>query len=312
MDSIENSVSNAILLKPEENVLIICDKPRERIAKMFSEVCEKLGAEVSLVRMNVREETKREPPKPIVAAMKHSDLVLGITTRSLTHTEAVRMAKKTGARVATMPGITDEVFPALGVNYKKMAKFCKKVAKFYKKVREIKVEARLGTNLILGCRGREVQIDDGILNHRGSLHNLPAGEVGVAPLENSANGRVIFDICAVGVEKIKVPIEIWVRKGKIIKISGKSEAKKFKHIIEKSDKNAKTLCEFSIGTNSSARLIGRVLNDEKALGTCHVAFGDNLSIGGKNRSKTHLDGVIKSPTIWFDNKLIMKNGRFVD
>ena len=308
---IENTVKNAILLKPNENALIVCDEKKEKIANLFFKICKKFGAEVSLVKIKERKETEREPPLAIKEAMKYSDIILAITTISLTHTKAVREARKNGARIASMPSINEKMFSALDVDYKKLVKYCKKVAKLYENVKEIKIKTRKGTDLTLKCKGRKVQIDDGILDKPGSLHNLPAGEVGIAPIENSANGKIVFDTCVVGVGKLRNPIEVRVKNGKIVKISGKDEAKKLMRILKKADRNAKILCEFSLGTNPKAKIIGNVLNDEKVLGTCHVAFGDNKSMGGKNESNVHIDGVIQKPTIWFDDKLIMKDGAFI-
>lgn len=309
--NLKNLIKNAILLKSKENVLIVCDKEKEEIARMFYDICEDLEKEVILVKIKTRKESKREPPKPIIEAMKKSDIILGITSISLTHTQAVRNAIRNGARVATMPGITKEMFPALNIDYNLLSKRCKEIKKLFSGVTEINVKTKLGTNISFKCKGRKVSMEDGILDHPGSLYNLPAGEVGTTPIENSSDGKIVFDICMVGIEKIKEPIEVIVKKGKITKIKGKNEARKLKQIIRKADKNARTLCEFSLGINSKTKLIGKVLNDEKALGTCHIAFGDNISLHGKNKSNVHLDGVINKPTVWFDNKLIMKNGEFV-
>jgi leucyl aminopeptidase (aminopeptidase T) len=312
MNCVENAVKNAVLVELRDSVLIVYDNPKEEIAEMFSDACKRFGADVCLVRIRTGEQTKREPPRSVTEAMKLSDVVLGVTTVSLTHTQAVRDAKRKGARIATMPGITKQMFPALGVDYEKMSASCKKLAKSFSKIQTVRIKTRLGTDLTLRCAGRKIQIDDGILDHPGSLHNLPSGEVGVAPVENSANGTIVVDTCMVGIEKIKNPIEISVRNGRIIEIHGRGEAGKLKQILKRADRNSKTLCEFSIGMNHKARLIGKVLNDEKAYGTCHVAFGDNKSIGGINRSNVHIDGVVKKPTIWFDDKLIMRNGSLVE
>lgn len=311
MNLIENVLRNSILLKPGENVLIIFDEEKEDIANLFFKNCEKLRAEVYSSKIKVREETQREPPFAIKEAMKFSDVILAITSISLTHTKAVREARIFGARIASMPGISEKMFPALNVNYKKLSNECKRFAKIFEKAKTIRVKTKIGTNIVLKKGKRKVQVDDGILDKPGSLHNLPAGEVGIAPLENSSYGKIIFDTCMVGVGKIKFPIEVEVKKGKIIKISGDKEAEKLKEILRKADKNSKVLCEFSVGMNKKAKIIGEILNDEKAYSTCHFAFGDNKNIGGKNESKVHIDGVIKNPTIWFDDKLVMKNGRLI-
>jgi len=48
------------------------------------------------------------------------------------------------------------------------------------------------------------------------------------------------------------------------------------------------------------------------MGTIHIAFGDNKSMGGTVRVASHLDGLVKQPTVWFDDRLVMSAGRFVE
>jgi leucyl aminopeptidase (aminopeptidase T) len=54
-----------------------------------------------------------------------------------------------------------------------------------------------------------------------------------------------------------------------------------------------------------------LLEDEKVLGTVHIALGDNKTMGGKVHVPIHLDGVIKQPNVYFDNKLIMEKGKLL-
>ena len=76
--------------------------------------------------------------------------------------------------------------------------------------------------------------------------------------------------------------------------------------------NASFIAEFAIGTNPTAKVTGVILEDEKALGTSHIAFGDNTSFkGGKNNSILHLDIIIQKPTIRLDNKIIMEKGELL-
>jgi leucyl aminopeptidase (aminopeptidase T) len=55
-------------------------------------------------------------------------------------------------------------------------------------------------------------------------------------------------------------------------------------------------------------VIGNVLEDEKVIGTVHIAVGNNLSYGGDNDVPLHLDGVIRKPDIYIDGKKIMEKG----
>ena len=47
------------------------------------------------------------------------------------------------------------------------------------------------------------------------------------------------------------------------------------------------------------------------MGTIHVAFGDNKSMGGTVRVASHLDGLVKQPTVWFDDRKVMKHGHLL-
>ncbi|MEM7819516.1 MAG: aminopeptidase [Candidatus Aenigmatarchaeota archaeon] len=305
-----NTVKNALLIKPDEEILIIYTEDKYEFAKLFSNTCKEIRANVSLCLIEQKDVTNKEPPRPIAIAMKNSDIVLCITSISLTHTKAVTDAIKSGARIASMPGFTKKMLPALDINYNELSNICKRIGNLLNKTDNITIKTEIGTDLTLYRGKRRAKIDDGIFDKKGSLHNIPSGECCIAPIEDSASGIAIIDACMVGIEKIKYPIYITIKDGKITKIEGHYEAKKLNEILLKSDENSKTLCEFSLGLNEKARLIGNVLNDEKALGTCHIAFGDNINIGGKNRSNVHLDGVIKKPTIMFDDEIIMKNGIF--
>ena len=73
----------------------------------------------------------------------------------------------------------------------------------------------------------------------------------------------------------------------------------------------RNIAEIGIGTNDSVKLSGMLLEDEKKLGTVHIALGDNKSMGGKVNVPIHVDGVILKPTVYFDDKIIMKSGKLL-
>ena len=82
-------------------------------------------------------------------------------------------------------------------------------------------------------------------------------------------------------------------------------------VLDSVGKEARNIAEFGIGTNDKAKITGNILEDEKVIGTCHIALGNNAGFGGKINVQLHLDGIIKKPTIWVDNKKIMENGKFL-
>ena len=82
-------------------------------------------------------------------------------------------------------------------------------------------------------------------------------------------------------------------------------------MLDQVGKEAYNIAEFGIGTNDSAKLSGLLLEDEKVMGTVHIALGNNVTMGGTFNVPIHLDGVIKKPTVYLDNKLLMKNGKLL-
>jgi leucyl aminopeptidase (aminopeptidase T) len=71
---------------------------------------------------------------------------------------------------------------------------------------------------------------------------------------------------------------------------------------------ARNVAELGVGTNDRARITGTILEDEKILGTVHVAFGNNASMGGTVKVPFHLDGVILAPTLVVDDRFLLRDG----
>ncbi|KUK84633.1 MAG: Leucyl aminopeptidase [Synergistales bacterium 58_81] len=74
---------------------------------------------------------------------------------------------------------------------------------------------------------------------------------------------------------------------------------------------ARNLAELGIGTNKKARVTGVILEDEKIYSTVHIALGSNDTFGGTVAAGIHLDGVIKSPELYIDGKLIVSGGEIL-
>ena len=103
-------------------------------------------------------------------------------------------------------------------------------------------------------------------------------------------------------------INVKVEAGYATEITGGAAAEKLNSIMEPFGKLAYNLAELGIGTHDKALITGEVLEDEKVIGTVHIAFGDNKSMGGTIRVASHLDGVIKDPTVIADGEMILDKG----
>jgi leucyl aminopeptidase (aminopeptidase T) len=76
-------------------------------------------------------------------------------------------------------------------------------------------------------------------------------------------------------------------------------------------KCTRTLSEVGIGMNPNSLIIGNILEDQKALGTVHIGFGDNSTFGGRVNCDMHLDGLMLHPTLDIGNVRVITDGRFV-
>lgn len=300
-------------LKKSESVLIVTDKPRKRIATAFFNEAVKLAKNVLLITIPVGKIDGEEPPKHVAEVMKSRyDVLLLITTRSLTHTKATRAAHINGSRIASMPEITADIMKrCIPVNYKTIAMLNKKIVKALKRATKVRIVTKLGTDFSVVVEKGRIRFDDnGIYAKVGKGGNLPAGEVCFAPAENKSNGVFVVDASMIG-KKLKAPIIIRVKNGYACSIAGGKEAKTLLKLIKPLGKSAFNIAELGIGTNPKARITGNILEDEKVISTCHVALGNSTGLGGKIYAKCHLDGVMRKPTIYFDKKCVMKSGKFL-
>ena len=296
-------------VKKGENVVVIIDEPQRRIGQAFWETARELGAEAILCEMLPRETNGEEPPKAIAALLAACDVFVIPTSKSLSHTDARRKACANGARGATLPGITEEAMArSLKADYKGIEARTKKLSPIVTGAREARVTTALGTDITMSLEGRDCHEDHGIVRSPGEFTNLPAGEAYLAPLEGTAKGKIVVDGSAAGVGLVKNPITLIVEGGYATEITGGPEADRLNEITAKFGKDGRNIAELGIGTNDKAILTGLVLEDEKVMGTVHIAIGDNASMGGKVSVPSHLDLVIKKPTLYLDGKEILRDG----
>jgi aminopeptidase len=295
-----------------EKVLIITDEPLRLIGYALWKEAKDVGGEVILTEILPRKTNGEEPPAEIAELMKKVDVVLCPTSKSLTHTDARRSASACGVRIATLPGVTEEIMVrCMNADYNQIAARTFRLCAMLEKTETIKVTAPGGTDIVMPIKGRKAHASSGLFREKGLWGNLPTGEAYLAPVEGLSNGVVVVDGSMASVGMIRMPIRIIVRDGFATEITGGEEANRLIKLLEPHGKDAYTVAEFGIGTNDKAILTGNIIEDEKVMGTIHIALGDNKSMGGTVRVASHLDGLIKQPTVWFDESMIMKDGKFI-
>ena len=305
--------SNIILkqcmnLKENESCLVVTDSKLKQIGNALYKNTLKITKKSKLILTEIPKTHGTEPSKNIADEMLKYDAVLLATTKSLSHTRARKNTSKKGARIASMPGITiDMMSRALNIDFNKIKTINKKLIKKLQNKNKIKIITNKGTKIEFILKGRKWTSDDGIYTKKGAFGNLPSGEVFVAPLENLTSGTIIVDASVASLGKVDKNVKIDVKDGFIVDVKGGKISNYLKNLLK--NKLSKNVAELGIGTNYKAKITGNVLEDEKVAGTCHIAFGNNKHFGGEIDVPFHLDVVIKNPTIYADNVLIMKNGK---
>ena len=301
------AINNCLMVKKGESVLVITDQPERKIGYAFREAAEEAATEAMLLEILPRSSNGEEPPEPVAKFMKDFDVLIIPTSNSMSHTNARREACGAGARCVTLPGIIgDTMERTLNADYREIAQRSNKLAEMVNRGKIARVTTPAGTDITMSIEGRECHADTGLVHNPGEFSNLPAGEAYVAPMEGTANGIIVVDGSMVG--KVKQPIKIVVKDGFATEITGGSSAEELERMIEPFGQPGRNVAELGIGTNHKARIVGSVLEDEKVMGTVHMALGDNKSMGGSVSVQSHLDGILLKPTLWIDETKLMEDG----
>lgn len=292
-------------LRKNESCLIITDSKLLPIGNSLYENSLQIAGKSKLILTNIPSAHGNEPPMRIADEMLKYDVILMPTTKSLSHTRARKNATGKGARIASMPGITDSMMKrALDVNFRKISECNNFLISRLKNCDKIFLRTKKGTDVSFSLAGRNWISDDGIYDSIGAFGNLPAGEVFIAPLEGMANGVLIADASVGGFGMADTDIRIDIKDGFLAEIKGGKMSGKFAKFLK--NKSYRNVAELGIGTNYKAKITGNVLEDEKVKGTCHVAFGNNRHFGGMVDVPFHVDFVIKEPEFYdADNKKII-------
>jgi leucyl aminopeptidase (aminopeptidase T) len=306
--AVETIVRRCLAVKPDEDVLVVVDRATRAIGDALRDEAAAAGADAILIIMDERATHGTEPPAAVAAALAACDVFIAPTSRSLSHTSARKHATDAGARGATMPGVTEDMLArVMAADFGAMAARSRAVAALLDSGTRAHVTCPRGTDLELALDGRPGISDDGDLGARGAFGNLPCGEGFIAPA--FGEGTVVASSLAqLGISVD--PAKLTVAEGRIVAADG-GLGPAFIELLLAHGELGTNLAELGVGTNDRARLTGNVLEDEKILGTVHVAFGASAGIGGTVSVPIHLDVVVVDASLEIDGQTVLDRGRYV-
>ena len=212
----------------------------------------------------------------------------------------------------------------VALDYKAMQATAQKIKKALDGGNEIHVTSPGGTDAFVSIKGRRPMLDDGNFRSPGTGGNLPAGEVFISPAIAGVSGTIVFDgtVDLVPNSVIpKKPVKIVLTDGYVSRVTGGDEAKALLKVIEKGEQmarekgmkeeehNARHIGELGIGINYKAKMTGNLLEDEKLGKTVHFAIGANYD--NDANALIHQDCLVLNPSMWVDNRQIMKDGKLL-
>ena len=294
-------LKNNLKIQKNEKILVVTDRKNCRVCNAVFRVSQ--GFSKNVVAVHISDKRSNSGPLPKLKQLFSSvDVIIAPTTKSISHSPETRVARKRhGVRVASMPKITGELFvKAFTVSVAQQKAINGRLLKKLRGKR-VRVTNKSGTDLTIGINKQKFDSDDGDCSKKGSLRNIPSGEVSAAPISD-VNGKLCIDVWNGHLKPKNIKLEI--ANGKIVGYS--KEAAQFITYLRKNGECATYVVELGIGTNPKHRKpIGNILHDEKILGSAHIAFG---GFGNLRKCPIHEDVIIMKPTIQVDRKTIMENG----
>jgi aminopeptidase len=197
---------------------------------------------------------------------------------------------------------------SLDVDYDELLARADAAAELFDGARRVRITSPAGTDVTLGIAGRPLDKDVGVLTDEARLTNLPAGEVCLAPLEDQADGTVVFDLAFWHGHRVE-DLEVRFESGHATPVAARTEFAYVRDVLSSADAGASVIGELGIGLNPEVgEPSGYTLTDEKILGTVHLALGDNRALGGRNESILHWDMMVLRPTLEIDGRPLLVDG----
>jgi leucyl aminopeptidase (aminopeptidase T) len=293
---------------------------RSMLAKMVAEIASESypRCKVEFYLYPATGQHGAEPGEEAARKMAQADVVIAITSYSLSHTDAREQACQAGARLASMPTFEPQMFypgGPMAADYQQVAKDTRVIAELLTTAQKAVVRSREGTELSFSLAGRPGQVDDGIYTTQGAWGNLPAGEAYIVPVEGTAKGRVV--VPKGGSVDITEEMTFIFEGGWLREILGGGRGGDRLRQLMQFDSDAeehrlrRNLAELGVGTNPNAKSPINLLEAEKIRGTVHVAVGDNAHMGGQISCDLHEDFVLPQPDLILDGKLVIEAGQWV-
>ncbi len=205
---------------------------------------------------------------------------------------------------------TDYYFRVCNLDYAKLSQKMQPLVELMTKTEKVRITGP-GTDLSFSIAGIPAVPCDGRCN-------IPDGEVYSAPLRDSVNGTLRYNVPSQEEGVTFHDVCLRFEQGRIVEATAGPNTERLNAILD-TDAGARYIGEFALGVNPMVTTpINDILFDEKIAGSFHFTPGSCYEDANNgNQSAIHWDLVCMQDAahgggeIWFDDRLIRKDGRFV-
>ncbi|HEV2078378.1 MAG TPA: aminopeptidase [Allosphingosinicella sp.] len=204
----------------------------------------------------------------------------------------------------------DWYFEVCTFDYPRMEKAMEPLAELIDRTDRVRIAGPGDTDLFFSIAGMTSYKAAG-------YHNIPDGELFTAPIRDSVEGRIRYNVPSVYYGTAFSDVCLDFKAGKVIRAEA-NETRRLNELLDQ-DEGARYVGEFAFGVHPGiSRPMQDLLFDEKIAGSIHLAQGNAYDVcDNGNRSAIHWDLIlIQTPAygggeVWFDDRLISREGRFV-
>jgi leucyl aminopeptidase (aminopeptidase T) len=308
-------IHQLLKVKPGEEVMIIADPETDmRMVYALAGEVENAGAEYTITIMPTRTfERSLELGEVVRMGMTGADVVISMTRSSGASTygeprASLRQEKKIRTMSMCMRDLHHWTKGGATADYEAIRRTARSLRERWQPGRNLELTTPAGTHLTAEIGNHIMGEEAGFAEAPGTHAAFSDGEVSQGPNEGTANGVVVIDgpMCFFGMPDR--PVTLVVKEGKVVEISGEGRtAASLRDLVARVE-NADNFAEVGIGINPKSLRNADFEEEKKALGTAHVALGQNLGYGGTTRSMVHMDMVLYLPTLRIDGEVLVDNG----
>lgn len=215
----------------------------------------------------------------------------------------------------TQKELSDVFWNGVNVDYPKLEATGNALKKILSAGNVVQITNTNGTDIKMNIENRQVFVSDGSLSdedlRRGfaaSQVYLPAGEVYLATVKGTAEGKVVVDHVFYQDKEINGLI-LTFQKGKLTSMSAKSGIETFKAIYDAAESGKEEFGYIDLGINPNVPLkLGSKFVAWMPAGMVTVGIGNNIWAGGENKNPFGYGFFLPGSTVKIDGKVLVENG----